>query len=361
MRRDDQQSRNTFVVADERDRLPWVDLARGFCIVLVVMMHFDEIHYTNLDFEEMPKKFWDTLTSVARPARMPTFFVISGFLASRSIDRPITKIWDNRIGVLYYTYIVWSFISISILWLLFREFDVGAARDFIFRFGSELIFPQTQIWFLYSLVAFFAIARSLRRWRVQTLAFAFAFSGFSEWFDDQVLNQIVRLLPYYLTGIYFPKLFLKCADNPSWTKVAVLLVCYAVAMAPLLFFDRATIGIWIPASILGMALILNLARMVVSLPGFSAFELIGRNTLPIYVIHSSALIAINTLANPQVQAIADRAEPVAFAYYYPLIGNAFLIAACLVLHVSLKWLGMGWLFSLPKGLRLENRSRSAEV
>src|SRR5690606_28259222 len=137
---EEQVPRSTLVVADEHGRLTCIDFPRGLCIILVVMMHFDEIHFTNLQFVRTSTELWDAFTSIARPARMPTFFFISGFLASRSLNKPFKDIFDNRIGVLCYVYVIWTFFSILTLWLLFREAGLESALDFMRRMASELLF-----------------------------------------------------------------------------------------------------------------------------------------------------------------------------------------------------------------------------
>jgi uncharacterized membrane protein YcfT len=347
------------VIADKPERLPWIDLARGFCIILVVMMHFDEIHYSNLRFADAPKSFWDAFTSLARPARMPTFYFISGFLASRSLYRPLRDVWDNRIGILVYTYLIWTFVSVSTLWLLFREFDAQAGVEFLVRLGGEIIFPHTQIWFLYGLVVFFTLARLLRDWPIPALAAAFAFSAISEWFDGVVISQMVRSLPYYLTGMYFPQVFLKISENAGWKRFVAIGLAYCATMVPLVTLEKTTAGIWIPATVVGVAAILTLARLVVDLPGARMFCFIGRNTLPIYVMHGSALIAFSALANSHIEALAELIGPVPFAYVYPIVGNAGLIAATIGVYFVLKWLGAGWLFTLLDSLRLESLDRRA--
>ena len=68
-----------------RDRVDWVDYAKGFCIVMVVMMH------STLGVEAAAgQQSWMHLAvAFAKPFRMPDFFLISACVISsfRTISR----------------------------------------------------------------------------------------------------------------------------------------------------------------------------------------------------------------------------------------------------------------------------------
>ena len=67
----------------DEGRVPWVDTAKGLCIVLVVMMH------ATLGVGEAMggEGFMHWAVAFARPFRMPDFFLVSGLFLSRVIDR----------------------------------------------------------------------------------------------------------------------------------------------------------------------------------------------------------------------------------------------------------------------------------
>ena len=66
-----------------RSRIDWVDYAKGFCIIMVVMMH------STLGVEQAAgREGWmHHVVAFARPFRMPDFFLISGLFLARVIDR----------------------------------------------------------------------------------------------------------------------------------------------------------------------------------------------------------------------------------------------------------------------------------
>src|SRR5258705_10613282 len=63
-------------------RVDWVDYAKGFCIVMVVMMH------STAGVEQAAGQLnWiGHVVAFAKPFRMPDFFLISGLFLARVVD-----------------------------------------------------------------------------------------------------------------------------------------------------------------------------------------------------------------------------------------------------------------------------------
>ena len=74
-------------------RIDWVDYAKGFCIIMVVMMH------STLGVGEAVGRegFMHVLVAFAKPFRMPDFFLISGLFLSRVIDRDWRTYLDRKV------------------------------------------------------------------------------------------------------------------------------------------------------------------------------------------------------------------------------------------------------------------------
>src|SRR4051812_19463899 len=64
-------------------RVDWVDYAKGFCIVMVVMMHST----LGVEAAAGQTSWMAHLVAFAKPFRMPDFFLISGLFLARVIDR----------------------------------------------------------------------------------------------------------------------------------------------------------------------------------------------------------------------------------------------------------------------------------
>src|SRR3977135_515596 len=75
-------------------RIDWVDYAKGFCIVFVVMMH-STLGVGNAVGEE---GWLHTVVAFAKPFRMPDFFLISGLFLAQVIDRDWRPYLDPKCG-----------------------------------------------------------------------------------------------------------------------------------------------------------------------------------------------------------------------------------------------------------------------
>jgi uncharacterized membrane protein YcfT len=66
------------------DRVAWVDYAKGFCTVMVVMMHST----LGVEAAAGETSWMGAWVAFAKPFRMPDFFLIPGLFLARVIDRP---------------------------------------------------------------------------------------------------------------------------------------------------------------------------------------------------------------------------------------------------------------------------------
>src|SRR5207247_10900508 len=88
-------------------RVDWVDYAKGFCIVFVVMMH------STLGVEQAAgaEGWLHALVAFAKPFRMPDFFLISGLFLAQVIDRGWKTYLDRKVVHFVYFYLIWTAIQ----------------------------------------------------------------------------------------------------------------------------------------------------------------------------------------------------------------------------------------------------------
>lgn len=135
-------------------RVDWVDIAKGFCIVMVVMMH------SALGVEKAAEAtgWLHPVVEFAKPFRMPDFFLIAGlFLASR-IDRPWLQYLDTKVIHFAYFYVLWMAIQVLLKTGLNGEGLSSVPADFLIG----LVQPYGTLWFIYLLPVFFIVAKLLR-------------------------------------------------------------------------------------------------------------------------------------------------------------------------------------------------------
>ena len=95
--------------APQASRVDWVDYAKGFCIVMVVMMH------STLGVEQAAghEGWMHAAVAFARPFRMPDFFLISGLFLARVIDRDWRDYLDKKVVHFAYFYVLWVTIQFA--------------------------------------------------------------------------------------------------------------------------------------------------------------------------------------------------------------------------------------------------------
>jgi uncharacterized membrane protein YcfT len=141
---------------DATSRLDWVDVAKGICIVLVVMMHSTFGVERTIGTSTSLHGFIDW----ARPFRMPDFFLISGLFLAARIDRPWRAYLDTKVVHFAYFYVLWLNIQFAMKApAMVRELGLnGAASAYLLSYVQ----PFGTLWFIYLLALFFVATKLLR-------------------------------------------------------------------------------------------------------------------------------------------------------------------------------------------------------
>jgi uncharacterized membrane protein YcfT len=140
-------------------RVDWVDYAKGWCIVLVVMMHA-----VGGVAALLPEHGWiQHVVAFAKPFRMPDFFLIAGLFLARSIHAPWQKFLDSKLWHFVYLYVLWLGIQLGI-----KEGTVllSDPLTFVQTALMALINPLGTLWFVHILPVFFILTKLAMSWRV---------------------------------------------------------------------------------------------------------------------------------------------------------------------------------------------------
>src|ERR1700730_16558617 len=141
-------------------RVDWVDYAKGFCIVFVVMMHST----LGVELAIGQEGFMHTVVAFARPFRMPDFFLISGLFLGLVIDRDWRTYLDRKVVHFVYFYLLWTALQFAVKAPLFVEQDgvAGTALHYVESFWQ----PFGTLWFIYLLPIFFAVTKLARSFAI---------------------------------------------------------------------------------------------------------------------------------------------------------------------------------------------------
>jgi uncharacterized membrane protein YcfT len=229
-------------MADQR--VAWVDYAKGFCIIMVVMMH------STLGVEKAAGTdgWMHYLVAFARPFRMPDFFMISGLFLARVIDRDWRTYLDKKVVHFAYFYVLWLIIQFGLKTpgLVASEGPAETGRQFALAF----IEPFGTMWFIYLLPIFFVVTKATRGipWWVIWLAGAALESAHvsTGW---TIIDEFAQRFVYFYSGYVFSRALFRYTD--------------VVTARP--WIAGAYLGVW--AAINGLAVSADVSEV----PGISLF------------------------------------------------------------------------------------------
>lgn len=330
-----------------RERLVWPDLAKGACILLVVLHHVIVKDYPAAVAAayEPVEDAWRGLTFALKPVRMPLFFVVSGLFTASAVSRS-WRSSGRRIVSGYYLYVLWLGVYV-VVYRLEREIPANRVNGVADFFG-ELIWAASSMWFLYALVVYFVVAKALRGLPPALVVAAaatlsMAVSGFG--IEENNRYSVLAHLVFYLVGAYYPQVLRRVADlrlrGPAVVGLALL---YAAATVVVFHSGLPSSLTAFVASVIGIPLGITLAVRCVGTRIGTGLAWMGRRTLQVYVMHLAVLVALVQLplASGETATLG-----LVTALGYPLAMSAVVVVGCLALHRVLVRLGLGWLFALP--------------
>lgn len=201
-------------------RVDWVDYAKGWCIILVVMMH------STLGVEEaLGQQSWlHGFIDWARPFRMPDFFLVAGLFLARTIEKPWADFLDRKALHFAYFFVLWTLIQGAPKLLLAGGDPVSVTCDLAFA----MIEPFGTLWFIYLLPIFFVTTKLLRSapsWAVLAAAVALQMANVAT--QSTVIDEFAGRYVYFYAGYLFaPRIFAfaeTARANLRWTVPALIL------------------------------------------------------------------------------------------------------------------------------------------
>lgn len=263
------------------DRVVWIDLAKGICIVAVVSLYAAE-RVAQPD----GANWMDAWVRFARPFRMPDFFLISGLFLSRSIRRPLKDYLDTKAVHYLYFFVLWTLIDFPFVALAGKAGD--APREALARLVGMLSYePYAMLWFIQMLAVYFVLARLLRPapvWLVFPLAALWQMFPLST-----SLHQIDRIgerFVYFYAGYAFAPWIFRFADwagrNRGLSSAA--LIAWAAINQAFVSADLAsTPGVALALGFSGAAAVIAASSLLSKLPAMRWLGYLGERSIVIYL------------------------------------------------------------------------------
>lgn len=329
-----------------RSRMAWLDVAKGCCILLVVL-HHTVAKYVPLILPEdlhAVAEGWQFVSLFLKPLRMPVFFVISGFLAAGAINRP-WRVSLRRVTGPYYLYLVWL-AGYTLFYRLETRVEANRVENLPDLIG-DLFWAETSMWFLYALAVYFVIAKCLRGvspWLVIGAAGLVAL--WTGWSGIEYNNKVSVLahFGFFALGAYFPDLVRRSATVSSrrlWSLAGAYLVLFLSLQSSGLPWSVTLVA----CSAVGIPLGLGVAHRLAAREAAAVpLGWLGRRTLRIYVLHFAV---IGVLVHLPYRLTGTGPGSWLLAMAAPVGITAAVTVACLGLHAFARYYGGALLFRLP--------------
>lgn len=325
-------------------RLDWPDVAKGVCIVLVVLWHVVTKQAVPAPGAGGVTDVWVTANAQLLPLRIPLFFLVSGVFAASAVTDPDPSRWRRRAGGLALLYVLWVLIQTAVL-ALTPGFDTARATDG-WQLLAHLTISPTNLWYLLALAVYLTVARLTRRLPTGLVLLAAfgvaAVAGAGVIPDLGNLWQLVQNLLPFLVGLRLSGWVRRFAATSGGARVLVLAAGYLAALALVAVTGvRLWPGVWPVLALLAVAFGVS-ASVVLDRRGAGAARVLrwlGRRTLPIYVLHMLPLALIDGALRATGWTVAPVWEAVG-----PVVLTVVVIGVCLGLHAVMQRCGLGVLF-----------------
>jgi uncharacterized membrane protein YcfT len=264
-------------------RVDWVDYAKGFCIIFVVMMH-STLGVGNAVGHE---GWLHTVVAFAKPFRMPDFFLISGLFLAQVIDRSWRTYLDRKVVHFVYFYLLWTAIQFAFKAPMFvQEHGVPGT---LWLYVESFWEPFGTLWFIYLLPIFFVVTKLARGWRVPVAAvwlagaaleIAHVHTGMT------VIDEFASRFVYFYTGyIFASRIFAIAAEVKEKPETALAgLVIWGFINGMLVFNGFAELPlISLALGLAGAAAVVTVSVLLSKSDLAAPLRYCGRNSIVIYL------------------------------------------------------------------------------
>jgi uncharacterized membrane protein YcfT len=330
-------------------RVDWVDYAKGFCIVMVVMMH------STLGVEAAVghESWMHALVAFAKPFRMPDFFLISGLFLARVIDRDWHTYLDRKVVHFAYFYVLWVTIQFA-----FKAPGFAAehgALGVVRLYAEAFIEPFGTLWFIYLLPIFFVVTKLTRGvpviviWLIgAALEIAHFQTGWT------VIDEFASRFVYFYTGyVCAARIFQIAAAAHARPVIAALgLAAWALLNGAYVFgglADKPFISLTL--GLIGAAAVVAVSALMAKSDVFAPLRYLGKNSMVVYLAFFLGMVAsravlLKTGIIPDTGTVA-------------LLVTASGIAVAIALFRAVRGTPLKFLFERPAWARLKEKPKYA--
>ncbi len=317
--------------APKRERLDWVDTARGLGIILVVYGHALRGHVTSGAYDTA----WhaDVQDAVIYSFHMPLFFFLAGLFVQQSLAKGAVVFLREKLISLVYPYFLWSAISVGLAVLAAGAVNNAMSSGAILRLWQT---PVYQYWFLYALVIIQMLALVSRAdWRITAVLCFISAVGLGTG-GLGMISIAISFYVYFGLGILIAP-YLPAIQGKRGVVTAAALVAATGFAASFLIGDLwSGRGLAVARAVLGITATISVAMLCALWSRWLA--LLGTASMAIYVLHT--IFSAGTRIALRAIGFSDNLLALVLGTVIGIAGP--LAAWALARHYRLMpWLGLG--------------------
>ncbi len=312
----------------KKQRLAWIDTARGLAIILVVFIHATQW------VQEAPIRIglWDDINEVVSTLRMPLFFMCAGILATKWLYASWADLIAKKVFFLGWVFAIWQVVgSLEAVVAAQITGDQLTPVRMVVSLALSPVRPRFELWFIWALAIFFVITRLTSRFPLApqlAVGALMASVAFSDLIPEVNLgwNGFLKYYLFFVIGSYYRPLLLTLANRLTkplalaatggWLAIATLTYVTGLIYLP---------GVGLVVRLFGLVAGIGVALL---LQNIKLFSYLGSRTLPIFLAHTPLLVLMVFV----LDQVATSAGVQAIKWFLPILLTVPAIYLALVLN-----------------------------
>ena len=339
----------------QRVRHVWVDVARGFVVVMVVLMHVGIYHFLPMTQGDTPNAFWTGVSNILQILRMPSLLILSGWLAGSRIRAGLASPRTRRsIYANAYLYALWLAIYVGVAAALGAATMAQAPTADTYL--GQLLLPYSTLWFLAALAWYTTVLAALRRLPTPLVLaglFALGWATTAIWpVEVGLWANIPHMAIYFALGVHARPAVEAIGRHPLTTALAGIVVATLAGEIAAEFAAGGlpTYPLVVVQSLAGVATVFGTASLAARYaePLTRPMAWIGRRTLSVYALHYLAIMAVSTVASGPLYDLDRRllaSETGRWAY--PVVATGVIVLVAVTVKEVADRIGLRALFAMP--------------
>lgn len=328
-------------------RLAWPDVARGLAIALVVLYHATNWTWMTGYEVGVLREVNETLRSL----RMPLFFAVSGMFAAKWVAAPWARLARGKLLFFAWVFVLWEPVSLVVRLLTgyyqVADADWGTVGHDL---AWSLLVPRSELWFIWTLAAFFVLARALRRLPAPVqlaLAAAVGAWALAGWEPESLAwRGTAQFALFFLGGLHLRGLLERFAARTTWLWALLAVAVWLGLQVAVRESGLSDVyGCYLLANVAGVPAGVAVSVLLSRVPGALGLRWLGARTLPVFVVHTSVVLALLTLMWRNGIWVAAPASQ-----WLPVAWTVAAVGVGVLLGELAPRVGARWLFAPPRRL-----------